>query len=95
MHSVGMVALLPISIKNCNIPHKRLDEQWHTNREVLNEVHRRLLQPLTFQENPSTGSGYYNVICADGNFRGCTPVLAAWLADCPEYSVLYYLERHV
>jgi len=95
MHSIVMVALLPIPIKNRNIPQKRLDEQQQTNREVLNEVLRRLLQPLTFKQNPSAGSGYYNILCADGNFRRCKPVLAAWLADCPEYSELHYLERHV
>jgi len=94
-HSVIMVALLPIPIKNRNIPQKRLDEQRQTNREVLNEVLRRPLQPLTFKQNPSAGSGYYNVLCADGNFRHCKPVLAASLADCPEYSDLHHLERHV
>jgi len=31
MHSVVMVALLPIPIKNYNIPPKWLDEQRHTN----------------------------------------------------------------
>jgi hypothetical protein len=35
-HSVVMIALLPIPIKNRNIPHKRLDEQRQLNREVLN-----------------------------------------------------------
>jgi len=95
VHTVVMVALLPIPIKNRNIPQKRLDEQRQTNREVLNEVLRRVLQPLTFELNPSAGSGYYNVLCADGNFRRCKPVLAAWLADCPEYSDLHHLERHV
>jgi hypothetical protein len=35
-HSVAMIALLPIQIKNRNIPHKRLDEQRQMNREVLN-----------------------------------------------------------
>jgi len=90
-----MVALLPIPIKNRNIPQKRLDDQRQTNREVLNKVLRRLLQPLTFKQNPSAGSGYYNVLSADGNFRRCKPVLAAWLADCPEDSNLHHLERHV
>ena len=90
-----MVALLPIPIKNRNIPQKRLDEQRQTNREVLNEVLRRILQPLTFKYNPSAGSGYYNVLCANGNFRRCKAVLAARLADCPECSDLHYLEQHV
>jgi len=94
-HTVVMVALLPIPIKNRNIPQKRLDEQPQTNREVLNEVLRRVLQRLTFIQNPNAESGYYNVLCADGNFRRCKPVLAAWLADCPEYSDLHHLERHV
>jgi len=31
-HSLVMVALLPIPIKNHNIPQKRLDEQRQTNR---------------------------------------------------------------
>jgi hypothetical protein len=95
MHSVVMVALLPIPINNHNIPQKRLDEQRHTNREVQNEVLRRLLQRLSFKHNPSAQSGHYNVPCADGNFRCCKRVLAAWLADCPEYSDLHHLKRHV
>jgi hypothetical protein len=94
-HSVAMVALLPIPIKNCNIHLKWLDEQRQTNRVVLIEVLQRVLQPLTFKQNPSTGSGYYKVLCTDGNFRCCKLVLAAWQADCPEYSDLYHLEWHV
>jgi hypothetical protein len=94
-HTFVMVALLPILIKNCNIPQKWLDEQRQTNQEVLNEVLRRILQPLTCKQNPNAESGYYNILCADGNFRHCKPVLAAWLADCPEYSDLHHLEQHV
>jgi hypothetical protein len=94
-HSVVIVALLPIPIKNRNSPQKRLDKQRKTNPEVLNEVLLRVLLPLTFKQNCSSGSGYYNVLCADGNFRQWKPVLAAWLADCPEYSDLHHLERHV
>jgi hypothetical protein len=94
-HTVVMVALVPIPIKNHNVPPKRLDEQRQTNQELLNEVLRRVLQPLTFKLNPSAESGYYNVLCADSNFRRCKPVLAAWLAHCPEYSDQHHLERHV
>jgi hypothetical protein len=57
-HMVVMVTLLQIPIKNRNIPRKRLEEQRQTNREVLNEVLRRVLQPHTFKLNPSAGSGY-------------------------------------
>jgi hypothetical protein len=62
---------------------------------VLNKEHRCILQPLTFKHTPSLESGYYNVPCADGNFRRCKLVLAEWLADCCEYSDLHHLERHV
>jgi len=55
-HIVVMVALLAIPIKNRNIPQKRLDEQRHTHWEVLNEVLQRVLQPLTFERNPSAES---------------------------------------
>jgi hypothetical protein len=56
-HSIVLVALLPIPIKNRNNPQKQLDEQRHTNREVLNEVLRRVRKPLTFIQNPSAESG--------------------------------------
>jgi len=62
---------------------------------VLNEVLRRVLQPLTCKQNPNAGSGYYNVLCADGKVRHCNPVLAAWLADCSDCSDLHHLERHI
>jgi hypothetical protein len=68
MHSMVMVAFLPIAIKNYNIPQKKLVEQRHTNREVLNKVLRRELQPVIFKQNPSAVSGYYTVLCADGIF---------------------------
>jgi len=90
-----MVALLPIPIQNRNIPQKWLDEQRQTIREVLNEVLRQVLQPLTCKQHPSAESGYYNVLCADGNVRCCKLLLSPWLADCPEYSDLHHLERHV
>jgi hypothetical protein len=77
VHTVVLVALLSIPIKNHNIPQKWLDEERQTNREVLNEVLRQVLQPLTLKLNPSAESGYYNVLSADGNFRRCKPVLPA------------------
>jgi hypothetical protein len=77
MHSVVMVALLPIPIKNHKIPQMWLDEQPETNLEVLNEVLQRVLQPLTLTQHSSAESRYYIVLCADGNFRCCKPVLAA------------------
>jgi hypothetical protein len=90
-----MVALLLIPIRNHNIHQKRLDEQQQTNREVLKEVRRQVFQPLTIKQHLNAESGNYNVLCADGIFRRCKPVLAASLADCPEYRDLHHLERHV
>jgi len=95
MHSIVMVALLPIPIQYRNFPQKRLDERCQTTREMLNEVLRWLLQPLTSIHNLSAGRRYYNVLCADGNFRYCKQVSAAWLAECPEYSDLHHHKRHV
>jgi hypothetical protein len=77
MHRLVMVALLPIAIKNHNIPQMWLDESPETNLEVLNNVLRRLLQPLTFKHKPGAESRYYNILYADGNFRHWKLVLAA------------------
>jgi hypothetical protein len=41
--NVVMVTLLPIPIMNRNIPQKGLDEERHTNPEVLNAVVWRVL----------------------------------------------------
>jgi len=94
-HRVVMLTLLTIPIKNRNIAQKQLDQQRQTNREVLNEEIQRVLQPLTFKHNPGAESRYYANLHADGNFRRCKPVLAAWLADCREYCDLHHLVRHV
>jgi hypothetical protein len=85
-----MVSHLPIPIMKRNIPPKRLDEQRHRHREGLNKVHSQVLQPLTFNQNPSAESRYYKDLCADGNFRRSKPVVAAWLADRTEYSDLHH-----
>jgi len=95
MHSVMVIALLPNRIKKCNIPQMQRDEKRQTNQEVLNEVLLWVLQRHMFKHNRSTESGYFNVLFADGNLRHCKPVLAAWLADCPEYSDLHHLRQRV
>jgi hypothetical protein len=95
MHSVDIVALQPIPIKNPYIPQNQVHEQRQTNRELLNKELLQLLHPLTFKHNPSTESGNHNVLCADGNIRRWKLLLSAWLADFPQYSDLHHLERHV
>jgi hypothetical protein len=98
MHSTARVILLalqPIPTRRPNILPKRLDEQRQSHPLVLNEALWQVLQPLTFIRNPSAESRYHKVLCADGNFWRCKPVLAAWLADCPEYCHLYDLEWQV
>ena len=94
-HSVIMVTLLPFPIKNRNISQKWLDEQQQTNREVQNAVLQRVPQPFTLEQYPSAKSRNYNLPCADCNFRHYTPVLAAWLAYCLQYSDLQHLEWYV
>jgi hypothetical protein len=94
-HSVIIVALLPILIKNCTMPQKGLDEQRLTNQEVLNEVLWRVLQSPIFTHNPSVETGSYNVLCADCNFRRCTPGLAVKLPEFGEDSDLHHPEQHV
>jgi len=94
-HALVMVTLLPIAIKHRNLPQMRLNEQQQSNREVRKEVLRQVLQPLICKQNPNAESGYYKVLCGDGNFRHCKPVVATWLADYPEYSDLHHLRQHV
>jgi len=55
-HSIVIVALLLIPIKNRNILQKGLDEQRETILEVLKEVLRRVIQPLSFKQHPSAES---------------------------------------
>jgi hypothetical protein len=94
-HSLIILTLLPIPIKNPNIPQKLRDKQRQTHREVRYQVSQRVLQPLTFKHNPGAKKGYYNILCADGNFRHWKPDLAAQLADYPENSKLHHRKRHV
>jgi len=55
-HCIWMVALLPIPISNCNLPEKRLDDQWQTNQDVLIAVLRLVLQFSPFNTIPSLGA---------------------------------------
>jgi hypothetical protein len=68
-HSVIIVALLLIPIRNGNIPLKWMDEQLQTQPEMLNETLQRVLQRLTLKQVTSAMSGYYTILCANGNFR--------------------------
>jgi hypothetical protein len=95
MQSGIMIAFLPIPIKNGNILQMQMDDQQQVHREVLHEVLRQVFQPLTWEHNPYAKSGHYNVRSVGRNYRSCKLVLAAWLADCPEYSDLHLLEQHV
>jgi hypothetical protein len=54
------------SIQEPQYSSEGLGEQRQTNQEVLNEVLRQLLQPLTIKHHPGAESGYYNVLCSDG-----------------------------
>jgi hypothetical protein len=81
MYSVVMDVLLPIPIKNRNLPQKRLDVQRQTNRDLQTEVLRWILNPHRFKPNPSAKSRNYNILCAAGNFRHWKPLFLEWLAD--------------
>src|SRR6266404_6248603 len=72
-HSVVMVALLPIPPKHRHESKSRRDEQNATNRNVLQEVLHRALEPLCFPDQVSDEHGYYNVLCADRHYRRCKP----------------------
>jgi len=94
-HSIVMVALLAIWIKDRNIAQKRLEYQWQTKREEPNEVLQRIPLTLTLKLNPSAKGRYYNVLCADCNFTTCKPVFRSWLSNCPEFGDLHHSERLV
>jgi len=93
-HRVMMIALLLIEIQNGNIHQQQLDVQQQTHRQVLNQVLRLVLQPLSIEQDPCAESGYYNVLCADGNFSRFKPGFTAWLANCPGFSERHHLRRH-
>jgi hypothetical protein len=53
-----MVALMPILILNHNHTQVRPEMQRQSNRDVLNDVPRQPLKPLTFKYHHSTKSVY-------------------------------------
>jgi len=94
-HSIVIVALLPIPINIRNIPPKRLDEQWQTNREVLNNVLREVLQPLNFEQDPGRQERVLQRSLCRWQLQALKPILSASVADFPENSDLHHLQRHV
>jgi hypothetical protein len=94
-HIMIMVLHLSILIKNHNIARMLLDELRQTNRDVLNMVPWRVVQPLTFEHNPSAKSRYCNILCPNGDCRCSKPVIAVWRADYPEYCDLHNHQWHV
>jgi len=90
-----MVSLLPIPIRNRNIPHMQLHKQQQRTREMLNKALWQVLQPLTLKLNPGARSRYCNILSADAIFRCWKSQSAAWLADCPECSDQDHVEQDV
>lgn len=94
-HSVVMVPLLPIAVKNCNLIQMWRNQHCQENLELLMKVLQWTLQPPSFKHNLSSETTYYNVPCSDGTFQHCKPVIVAWLAGCPKYSNLHHLQGNV
>jgi hypothetical protein len=90
MHSVLLVALLPIAIKMRDVPLKRRNAQREHNRMISQNVLQHVLQPLLNSE-----TSIFYARCADGNFRHCYSTLAAWMADYPEHRDLHNIKNGV
>ena len=80
MHRVLLVALLPIPIKMRDIPLSWYNEQKEHNRMILQHVLRHILGPFMRADR-----WVFFTWCADGHFRRCVALPAAWIADYPEY----------
>jgi hypothetical protein len=90
MHSVLLVALLPIAIKMRDIPLSRYNEQKNHNRMILQHVLRHILGPLIRADRR-----VFFAWCADGHFRRCVASPAAWIADYPEHRDLHNIKNGV
>jgi Plavaka transposase len=90
MHSVLLIALLPIAVKMRDIPLSRYTAQKEHNRMVLQHVLRHILGPLM---RPDRRIFYAR--CADGHFRRCVASPAAWIADYPEHRDLHNIKNGV
>ena len=90
MHSVLLVALLPIPIKMRDIPLSRYNEQKEHNRMILQHVLRHILGPLMRADRR-----VFFAWCADGHFRRCVASPAAWIADYPEHRDLHNIKNGV
>jgi len=80
MHSLLLVALLPIAIKMHDIPLSRYNEQKEHNRMILQYVLHPILGPLMCADRR-----VFFAWCADSHFRRCVASPAAGIADYPEY----------
>ena len=88
MHSVLLVALLPIPIKMRDISASLYNAQKEHNRMVLQYVLRHFLSPLM-----DADKRVFYAKCADGHFRHCVASPAAWIADYPEHRDLHNLKN--
>jgi len=90
MHRVLLVALLPIPIKMRDIPLSRYNEQKEHNRMILQHVLRHILGPFMRADR-----WVFFTWCADGHFRRCVALPAAWIADYPEHRDLHNIKNGV
>jgi len=90
MHSVLLVALLPIAIKMRDIPLSRYKEQREHNRMVLQHVLRHILGPLMRAERR-----VFFAWCADGHFGCCVASPVASIADYPEHRDLHNIKNGI
>jgi hypothetical protein len=71
-----LVALLPVPPKHTTKCKKVRDRQQDYNRELLRRCFEILFRPL--EDIQQAGK---DIICPDGQFRRCFPMICSWIAD--------------